>query len=488
MSDVYGTGMIGTISSGSVIGDVTVKRYHQATNVGWINLCSPVQSQTLQSWNDDLTTTGFPGADIPPPYSFNNVQYYNETLPGGINTGYVGATDITNPILANRGYFVYQPQGTMTIDVTGTINAGDQTLPVTFTNSGNVSGDGWNLVANPYPCTIDWNDTDWQKTNINNAVYVYNAATGLYASYVNGVASNGGSRYIPSSQSFFVVANAAAPVLMAREGVKANVNGTFRSTESAHESLALQLSNGTFTDEVVLTYHQESTDRFDGSFDAFKLRSPIESAPYFAAISGDGYDLSVYTTPQPTMEMIIPLRIEVGVSGTYTLTPRHLNAFAKGACLVLEDILNGSVYPLREDESIDLNVLAGTEQLRFQLRIGAAAITSVTGAGCPGQSEGQVEFHAGRQDGIQIEWMNSDAQALVPVKAVETSERISGLAAGSYSALIHNNGDCGTTKETFVVAPNEGLQAMAHIQPVTCLGLADGRIDVEVWVVQVNMN
>lgn len=480
ISDISGTGMIGTITSGAVIGDVTVQRYHQATNVGWINLCSPVQNQTIQSWNDDIATTGFPGADFPPPYSFNNVQYYNEALPGGINSGYIGATDITNPIVANRGYFVYQPQGTMTVDVTGPIQSGDQALPVTFTNSGNAGSDGWNLVANPYPCTIDWNDADWQKININNAVYVYNAATGLYASYVNGIASNGGSRYIPSSQSFFVVANAAAPSLIAREGVKANVNGTFRSTESAGESLTLQLSNGSITDEVVLTYHAESTDRFDGAFDAFKLRSPIESAPYFAAVSGDGYDLSVYTAPQPVVDMIIPLRVEVGVSGTYTVTPRNLSTFARGACLVLEDVLNGSLYPLHEDEPIELNLVAGTEQLRFQLRVGSAAITAVTGAGCPGQSEGQVEFQAGRQEGIAIEWLNSDAQSMVATKTVDKSERIEGLAAGNYTAVIHNNGLCGTTKAPFVVAQNEGLQAMANIEPVSCMGKTDGRIAVEV--------
>jgi hypothetical protein len=480
ISDVSGTGMIGTIVSGSVIGDVTVQRYHQSTNVGWINLCSPVQGQTLQGWNDDLVTTGFPGSDNPPPYSFNNVQYYNESLPGGINTGYVGATDISNPIVNNRGYFIYQPQGTMTVDVTGAINTGDQSLPVTFTNSGNVSADGWNLIGNPYPCAIDWNDADWSKTNINNAVYIYNAATGLYASYVNGVASNGGSRFIPSSQSFFVVANAAGPVLTAREGVKANVNGTFRSADATPESLSLQLSDGIITDEVVLSYNQESSDRFDGSYDAFKLRSPIESAPYFAAISGDGYDLSVYTTPQPTMDMIIPLRMEVGVTGTYTITPRNLNSFGKGACFVLEDILNGTVYPLREAEGIELNLMAGAEQLRFQLRIGAAAITHITGAGCPGQNAGQVEFNAQRQDGIQIEWLNNIEESVVSAQVVKSTERLEGLEAGSYTALIHNNGVCGTTRATFDIVQNEDLEAMANIVPVSCRGRQDGSIEVDV--------
>jgi hypothetical protein len=480
ISDISGTGMIGPLSGGSILGDVTVQRYHAASNTGWINLCSPVQSKTLQDWNDDLTTTGFNGADIPPPYSFNNVQRYNEAAPGGINSGYVGATDITNPIIANAGYFLYQPAGAMTIDVTGTIYSGDQTIPVTFTNTGNASADGWNMVANPYPCTIDWNDADWVKTNMNNAVYIFNAATGLYASYVNGVSSNGGSRYIASSQSFFVVANAASPVLTAREGVKANVNGTFRSVESAGSNLSLQLSGGGIVDEVVLHYTDAATARFEGTFDAFKLRSPMETAPYFAAISDDGYDLSVYSTARPTAELLIPLRIEVGSSGTYTFTPIGLDAFAGGACIVLEDLLNGNQYPLREGSPIELNLSAGTEQLRFQLRIGGASIATVSGSGCPGQNEGKVEFNAGKTKGLMIDWMASDATVVAQSKQIETSESIEGLAAGQYTALIHQNGVCGTTKAVFEIQQNEDLQALADVKPATCANSKDGHIEVEI--------
>jgi SprB repeat/PKD domain len=479
-SDVSGTGMVGPLTSGTISGDVTVLRYRNATSSSWINLCSPVQNKTLEDWNDDLTTTGFNGADVPPPYSFNNVQTYNEAVAGGINSGYVGATDITNPIANNTGYFLYQPSGAMTIDLTGSLYTGNQTMPVTFTNTGNPSADGWNLVANPYACTIDWNDSDWTKTNMNNAVYVWNGSTGLYASYVNGVSSNGGSPYIASSQSFFVVANAASPVLTATEGVKSNTAVTFRSEEQAPAVLSLHLEGAGFRDEVVMNYNAEASQNFDGAFDAFKLRSPLETAPYFAAISADGADLSVYSMRQPESELIIPLRLEVGETGMYLFSTTGIEEFAGGACVVLEDLLNKTIHPLRKDEVIELNLLAGTQQLRFQLRIGASAITQITGAGCPGQNEGQVEFVARNKEQVSIQWQAEDDKVVAKTELTQGAERLAGLAAGIYTAVIQNNGVCGTTRAKFEIQQNEDIQALADIKPVSCANNKDGQIEVEI--------
>src|SRR5690606_10086204 len=64
---------------------------------------------------------------------------------------------------------------------------------ITFTSSGGAASDGFNLLANPYPGTIDWLSQDWTKKKINNALYVWNGCTGSYASFAAGVGVNGGS-------------------------------------------------------------------------------------------------------------------------------------------------------------------------------------------------------------------------------------------------------------------------------------------------------
>ena len=81
---------------------------------------------------------------------------------------------------------------------------------------------------------------------MDNAVYVYNAdGGGAYASYVGGVATNGGSQYIPSSQGFLVKANAASPSLIAQETVKNSSSPTFfkaSSTSTVTDLLRMKLT------------------------------------------------------------------------------------------------------------------------------------------------------------------------------------------------------------------------------------------------------
>ncbi|MBL7941697.1 MAG: hypothetical protein JNM00_02970, partial [Flavobacteriales bacterium] len=203
-SDANQTGSIGPIA-GNLTGTVVVERYYQAASAGWVNICAPIQNKTILDWNDDLITTGFPGSDYPN-YPFNNIQRYIESVAGNQDQGYTGTVDVTQQLVNKAGYMAYMNAGLMQLDISGTIFKGVQTLPVSFTNTGNANGDGWNLVANPYPSAINWDQASgWTKTNINNAVYVWDADNQQYASYVNGVSNNGGSPVIPSSQSFWVV-------------------------------------------------------------------------------------------------------------------------------------------------------------------------------------------------------------------------------------------------------------------------------------------
>ncbi|MES2386716.1 MAG: hypothetical protein V4543_01840, partial [Bacteroidota bacterium] len=107
--------------------------------------------------------------------------------------------------------------------LSGSPVTGNYNLPVTYCNgtcAGNTAANGWNLVANPYASTIDWNDADWTKTNIAEAVYVWRHKQNGYSSYVDGVGTMGGSNLIASGQGFMVKATDAGPVLTAKEGVK----------------------------------------------------------------------------------------------------------------------------------------------------------------------------------------------------------------------------------------------------------------------------
>jgi PKD domain/SprB repeat len=467
MSDQASTGMIGPIVAGDITGNISLNRYHDVNSQGWFGLCSPIQNSTIADWNDDLLTTGFVGSDYPPPYPFTNVQYYSEPAAGAMTAGFVGVTNVTNTIMPGRGYFIYANTGDITVDLAGPIYKGDQVMPTTYTNTGNAAGDGWNLIANPYPCTIDWDSPNWTKTNFDNAVYVWNANSGQYATYINGVAANGGSRYIPHSQAFFVKANSASPALTARELCKSNVQGTFKSTSNPDEVLTLQISNGTHSDETTFSRNENGTLSFENTLDAYKLRSPLEEVPYMASISTEGDDLSINSFGGFDQDKVITLRLEAGITGTYELTYTGLESFAKGACIVLEDLSTGTTYPLNQFETISLELQAGNTEIRFQLHIGASALANITSAGCPGTGEGtaEVNINGGPSD---ITWINPDGEIIGQETGVTTSASIQNLNPGFYTVQISNNGICGTTETSFFIGSDQNVTATALILPTTC--------------------
>ncbi len=157
-----------------IAGNITMQKYIDAGATNWRFLASPVNGVTLADWNDDFITSGFAGTDYPQwPSAANpwpSIYFYDETTTGVIDNGFTAATNITNSIGVGQGVWVWSGDtitGTQpfTIDVTGPPNAGSISLPVSYTNTGSSVDDGWSMVGNPYPCTIDWDAVDWTKIN-----------------------------------------------------------------------------------------------------------------------------------------------------------------------------------------------------------------------------------------------------------------------------------------------------------------------------------
>ena len=479
-SDISATGEIQSLNTGTINGEVLVKRYRASAVQGWVNLSSPFQNATIEDWDSgNLVTSGFPGSDAPS-FPFNSFLHYDETLTGGVDNGHVGATNSSNPLVPGVGYRSWYGNGARTIQARGTINNGNVNLPVTYTNNGNASADGWNLVGNPYPATIDWTAEDWVKTNMADAVYVWRSNINQYAAFVNGVATNGGSPLIASGQSFFVQASGANPVLTVKEDCKSKDRGTFRSADAPREYMSLRMHMGDWQDETVLMAHESATKSFDDAFDAKKLRSLVAEAPYLATIDDNGQNLSINSIRMMGEEQIIPIRIEAGVTGVYTLEVSGLEAFTKGACVTLEEIFTHTSYVLAEGESIELPLEAGDHTLRYQLRIGAAALSNVTGAGCSSNKGGSAEVVLPVNSTSVVEWMNDQGQMFATTAPVDGIAKVESLVAGSYTARITNNGACGTTSFDFEVLQLNKLGASAAVIPSSCENTDDGGISISI--------
>jgi hypothetical protein len=345
-----------------VTGQVTVQRY--MTRQGWNNLriyryiASPVQNGTVADLQNEIYVTGsFTGSSTCTGCISNpSLFYYDETVITDINgsgtadfnDGYIAFPETTNSetFTPGLGYALYTRGNILPStlwDLRGVINAGNispVTLPVSYTSSGSVSDDGWNLVGNPFPSTIDWNASGgWTKNNLEGSIYISDngSSTALqYATWNGTTGTNGGSRYIATGQGFWVKANGSGtPVLTADENVKTpGTQTTFFREGSPDNILRIALVQGNVRDETVIHFREDATPDFDAHADARKLANGTFN---LSSIMPDGTKLAINSLAPLTCRTTIGIVVENVSPGTYHLSFSELNSFPEGTTVQLHD-------------------------------------------------------------------------------------------------------------------------------------------------------
>ncbi len=236
----------------------------------------------------------------------------------------------------------------------GPLNAGTKSYTVTKSGS---PGEGWNLIGNPYPSTIDWDaSAGWTKTNVNAATYVHiNPAT--WASYVGTTETNGGSRYIAPAQGFFVKASAVGSLVMT-DAVRVH-SGTsfFKSAQVVSNLIRLQVSGNGYKDEAVLRFLSESSAEFDGDYDAHKFFGDVPEAAQIYTIGIT--ELAINSMP---VANTVPLGVRAA-SGSYTISATQINDLPYA---ILEDTKTG-VFTDLSAKPYTFTFTAGENEQRFIL-------------------------------------------------------------------------------------------------------------------------
>jgi hypothetical protein len=327
-----GNACIAQLATGaSVTGDVNAQRYMSSEGRIYRYISSPVSGATVAMLQDDFAVTGaFTGTSYPCTGCTNNASmfYYNEAATGSLDNGYVDFPTAANTetLTVGLGYVPFIRQdivaGPITIDVTGTVNQGTISLPVTFTSSAGATNDGWNLVGNPYPSSVDWDIiAGWTKTNISNTIAVRDNGSGGVYQYWNGSTGGLSNGIIATGQGFWVQTTAASPGLVINEAAKTSTTGAFfRESTDPVDVLEISLSKGLVTDKAYFQVHSEAVPGFD-KYDGRKLDNV-------------SFDLSIHTTSglmainatnkTPLNGESIKIRIKDMAKGTYSVSLNKL--------------------------------------------------------------------------------------------------------------------------------------------------------------------
>jgi hypothetical protein len=406
VSNASGTARVSAGSGSYVTGNVTVERFIPSVARRWRFYGSQVSATTLADFKNEIYITGAGGAANGFDATSSNspsVYGYNETdITGDLNSGYIAATNITDPITLGKGYRIFirgdrsdvgrldgtvGDQNAVALNVVGTLNMGNIVLPVSFTSSGNAANDGWCLVANPYASAIDWNafhdagragvDPDFSGTNyahLKQTIHIYDPNTASYTSY-NAVSNAGtgslSNGIIPSGAAFWVQTAASSPTLTMTETFKTTSApaAVFKQTE---KPFTLKLIQDSITsDEAVLKYLPDASSQMD-AYDISKLYGGDVN---IASISSDGSFLSVNCKPF-TGSDTIGLSLGFAKSGNYQMDFSHIDGLGLDAeySVYLVDAFSRQIKDIQQTPSyaftVDKNDSKTYGNERFQLVVG----------------------------------------------------------------------------------------------------------------------
>ena len=357
---------VASLSSGVISGNVTVETYIPGGSAGWSLLGSGgLTGVTINDWDDDFNLTCLDCAASS--YTavngsfFASIQSYNE--PGSALFTSINQADVITP---GKGFWVYVGINTLTanpftISNTYTLNQGDITYPIT--NSGN----GYNLIANPYASPIDFDLFRAQNSSlILTTMYGHNrTVSGSYV--VGGAGTNGVNRIIPAGQAFYVRASSAGTATFT-EAMKitnnTSANPVLRSSSLAHNlKLKIKASDNN-SDETIIASSSNASLDYDIDYDCKK----INLAPSYFGVSNNKLTsistkignnvFSINDIGVITNTITIPLLAKALMPGQYTISAEDASNF--DGCVIIKDkllnvyndlIINPYVFNLNDTNS-----------------------------------------------------------------------------------------------------------------------------------------
>ncbi|MEI6766288.1 MAG: T9SS type A sorting domain-containing protein [Bacteroidota bacterium] len=355
-SDVTGTASF--IDNGTITGAGTAKaeRYLKAND--WHYVSKPVTAALASVFNGQY------------------VKKWTES-----NYSWVNIISPSTAFALLEGYAI-KSGISKTYTFTGSLNTGNLTKSLTRNTTQVVSKRGWNLVGNPYPSSIDWDaSTGWTKTNINNAIYIYNTTYAQYATYIGGLGTNGGSRYIAPEQGFFIICNTSpGGTLGMNNNVRVHSNAPFMKTASEQDYVRLTLGSNGFKDEIIVRINNSATTGFDGDLDALKIPEENMNQLWSQTIGDAATQYAINSLPDVQNNPDVPVYFKPSASGTFTITASEFESLSAQTGIWLEDVKTGIITDLIAVPEYQFSATPSDQTNRFILHFNQSSTSIQTSA------------------------------------------------------------------------------------------------------------
>lgn len=247
----------------------------------------------------------------------------------------------------------------------------------------------WNLVGNPFPSGIkftkntgslligwDWDETVvspwvcyWDNT-INDTRYYNWYATPPVAIPPYNAITNPNPDVIPRSQGFFVYSIDASPALGVNNDAReffVNKNIGKSVSELATNQLYLKLTDGVNVPDYCVVQFNDNGSVNYGSNDMLKffVNDGVKSEIYCK--KADNQEVILNTLKNSNGNISVPVYLNVGNSGSYTITAEQISTFGSNCGILLHDNVTNATIDLKTVGSYTFSATAGDDSGRFIL-------------------------------------------------------------------------------------------------------------------------
>lgn len=325
--------------------------------------------------------------------STTNISRYYEYVEAGNNadllvegsTAYWKGYNPGHTMTAGKGYIVLPSAAGASVSFSGTMNTGDITIPLSK------SGNGFNLIGNPYPSHLTWTKayvdskasliepTIWYRTNTGSvnsggdaawSFKTINASTGEASPL-------GTTNIIPPMQAFWVKAVAAGNLVLNSDLAKSHETTNPLKVPTANNTnrqrVRLEVFNGTTTDEALIYFDTAASDFYD-AYDSPKY--PVASTVTQLYSIAGAEKLVINGMNSIQLETPIQLGFIQGNATTFTIRANEITNIPEGVNVILKDNFTQSEIDVTDGTAAYNFAPATTTTGRFTIIFRSAGIVN----------------------------------------------------------------------------------------------------------------
>lgn len=393
---VVKTALINGAGTGEVNGTVTQQRMIPGAKVkGYKHFSSAFSNATFgQIGAFTPIILGAPGAN-PYPTIF---KYHEPNASTWFANGWIAAApqgQTGNTIEPGFGYtiqFGANPSGGLDklTSLSGTVNNGDVSIDIYRSSTGNASGNGWNLIGNPYPSPLDLHllpfvtaditksVSIWISTSMYNGYYgYYNAALPPFFAEING-----GKRILPALHGAFVQKINMGTETMTFNNSMRTLDLTpnqFKNEGIIPDFPAIKLASSIIADNVIadetaILFIDDATINLDSEYDASKILNTDPMIPNLFSVSNNEHYAINALPNNLNNATVIPLGFKVQTTGEYVINALDILNIPANTNVYLEDLAKGNVQDLTSNPTYTFTANKDEQAIgRFFLRFAPSA-------------------------------------------------------------------------------------------------------------------